>query len=91
MHPLTDYNAWVTGTRAALKSILYAMLEPTHLLAEAENSGNLGNRLALMDEFKGLPFAAVWNRYCQENNVPVGAAWLDEIKNYENTVLSDRK
>lgn len=84
-------TAWVTGTRAALKAILYAMLEPTHLLVEAENNGNFGNRLALLDEFKALPFAAVWNNYCQENDVPVGAAWLDEVKSYEDTVLALRK
>jgi L-rhamnose isomerase len=84
-------TAWVTGTRAALKAILYSLLEPTHLLVEAEKNGNFGNRLALLEEFKGLPFAAVWNKYCQENNVPVGTAWLDEVKKYEDTVLTMRK
>lgn len=84
-------TAWVTGTRAVLKAILFALLEPTPLLVEAENSGNFGNRLALMEEFGGLPFAAVWNQYCQMNNVPVGTAWLDEVKSYEDTVLTFRK
>lgn len=84
-------TAWVTGTRAALKAILFSMLEPTHLLLEAEKNGNFGNRLAYMEEFKTLPFAAVWNKYCQEENVPVGTDWLAEVKNYEDTVLADRK
>lgn len=84
-------TAWVTGTRATAKAIMYSLLEPTHLLAEAEDSGNYGNRLALMEEFKGLPFAAIWNKYCLENNVPVGTAWLDDVKKYEETVLAKRK
>lgn len=84
-------TAWVTGTRAALKAALYAMLEPTHLLTEVENNGDFGTRLALMEEFKSLPFAAVWDEYCLENNVPVGTAWLQEVKAYESTVLADRK
>lgn len=84
-------TAWVTGTRAALKAIMYSLLEPTHLLVEAEQNGNLGNRLALMEEFKTLPYGAVWNKYCADNNVPVGATWLDEVKKYEEDVLSLRK
>lgn len=83
-------TAWVTGTRSALKSILMALLEPTHLLLEAENSGNLGNRLALLEEFKTLPFGAVWNKYCQEKNVAVGPEWLNSVKEYEDNVLLKR-
>lgn len=84
-------TAWVTGTRAALKSILFALLEPTNLLIEAEESGNFGNRLALMEEFKTLPFGAVWNKYCMDKNVPVGTDWLSDVKAYEESELSKRK
>ena len=84
-------TAWVTGTRAALKAIMYSLLEPTHLLVEAEENGNLGNRLALMEEFKALPYGAVWNKYCADKNVPVGTDWLEEVRKYENEVLSLRK
>lgn len=83
-------TAWVTGTRAALKSILIALLEPTDLLVEAENAGNYGNRLALMEEFKSLPFSAVWNKLCLDKNVPVGADWLKDVKEYEEKVLFKR-
>lgn len=74
-------SAWVTGTRASLKAILYSLLEPTSLLVEAEQAGNFGKRLALMEEFKTLPYGAVWNKYCADNNVPVGTTWIDEVKN----------
>lgn len=83
-------TAWVTGTRAALKSILFAQLEPTELILAEENSGNYGNRLALMEEFKSLPFGAVWDKFCYDMNVPIGAAWLNEVKTYEANVLSKR-
>lgn len=84
-------TAWVTGTRNAQKALLIAMLEPTHLLKEAEESGNLGNRLALMEEFKILPYGAVWNKLCLDQNVPAGAEWLNDVKEYEETVLSKRQ
>jgi len=57
-------TAWVTGTRAALKSIMIALLEPTDIIVEEENKGNYGNRLAFMEEFKTLPFGAIWDKYC---------------------------
>jgi len=83
-------TAWVTGARAALKAILIALLEPTYLLIEAENEGNYGKRLALLEEFKTLPFGAVWNKYCYDSGVPVGSTWLEKAKEYEEKVLKNR-
>ena len=83
-------TAWVTGTRAALKSIMIALLEPTELLLEEENKGNYGNRLALMEEFKTLPFGAVWNKYCCDMKVPAGADWIADVQDYEDKVLRNR-
>lgn len=83
-------TAWVTGTRAALKSMMIALLEPTDIIIEEENKGNYGNRLALMEEFKTLPFGAVWDKYCHDMKVPVGADWLQNVREYEENVLSKR-
>lgn len=83
-------TAWVIGTRAALKSIMIALLEPTDLILKAENEGNYGERLALMEEFKTLPFGAVWDKYCYDMNVPVGADWLKDVKQYEESILLKR-
>jgi len=44
-----------------------------------------------MEEFKVLPFGAVWNKYCAESNVPVGTAWIEEVRKYEEEILSLRK
>jgi L-rhamnose isomerase len=73
-----------------LKALLIALLEPTAKLRELEASGDFTSRLALMEELKTLPAGAVWDVYCAKQNVPVGAAWLDEVKRYENEVLSKR-
>jgi L-rhamnose isomerase len=83
-------TAWVTGARALLKALLIALLEPTDLLADAESSGNLGNRLALMEEFKSLPWGAVWERYCRRQATPAGTEWLRNVKEYEADVLGKR-
>lgn len=82
--------AWVTGTRAVQKALLIALLEPTHLLAEEEKNGNLGARLALMEEFKTLPYGSVWDKYLSLCDVPVGPEWLDRVKEYEKTELMRR-
>ena len=82
--------AWVIGTRNALKALLLALLEPTGKLRELENAGDFTSRLALLEELKTLPVGAVWDEYCRRQNVPVGAAWLAEVKAYEKSVLSKR-
>jgi L-rhamnose isomerase len=83
--------AWVIGTRNMLKALLQAMLEPTAKLQVAEESGDYTSRLAWFEEAKTLPFPAVWDYYCAKNGVPVGEAWLAEVKQYEKDVLSKRK
>ncbi|MBC8609597.1 L-rhamnose isomerase [uncultured Ruminococcus sp.] len=82
--------AWVIGTRNLLKALLRAMLEPTQKLKEIELSGDYTSRLALTEEYKTYPFGIVWDHYCEQMGVPVGADWLDEIRRYEETILSQR-
>ncbi len=82
--------AWTIGTRNMIKALMLAMLEPYKKLCDYEMSGDYTSRLALMEELKTLPYAAVWDYYCQTKNVPVGIAWLDEVKKYEKEVLSKR-
>ena len=38
-----------------------------------------------------MPYAAVWDYYCLKQNVPVGPAWIGEVKQYEQEVLSKRQ
>lgn len=82
--------AWVIGTRAMLKALLIALLEPTEMLRQCEAEGDFTQRLALLEEMKTLPAGAVWDYYCQTQNVPVGLTWLDHARAYERDVLSLR-
>ena len=82
--------AWVIGTRNMCKALLYALLEPTEMLKQKELEGDYTSRLALLEELKSYPFAAVWDYYCEIMGVPVREAWLSEVKQYEKDVLSKR-
>lgn len=82
--------AWVIGTRSLLKALLAAMLWPLEQLRRAEARGDYTTRLALMEEARTLPLGAVWDWYCERQNVPPGEAWLAEVRRYERRVLSQR-
>jgi L-rhamnose isomerase len=75
--------AWTIGSRNLRKGILEAMLEPHNLLLAAEEAGKNHERLALMEEFKTLPFVAVWDKLCLEAKAPVSASWLENVRDYE--------
>jgi L-rhamnose isomerase len=83
--------AWVIGMRNMLRALCIAMLEPVETLKKLEDAGNYTSRLALMEELKTMPFAAVWDFYCAQQNVPIGMDWMAEVKKYEVDVLSRRK
>ncbi|HEX4142228.1 MAG TPA: L-rhamnose isomerase [Pirellulales bacterium] len=82
--------AYVIGTRAMLKALLLALLEPAEKLRSLEIAGDFTARLALLEELKSFPFGAVWDYYCQQQGVPVGNAWLEDVRTYEREVLSRR-
>jgi L-rhamnose isomerase len=83
--------AYAIGTRSMLKALLIALMEPTATLREYELTGDHTRRLALLEELKTMPFAAVWDGYCLKQGVPVGRAWLDDVRRYERDVLSARR
>jgi L-rhamnose isomerase len=82
--------AWVIGTRCMIKALLFALLEPTEQLRQMEMDGDYTSRLALMEELKTLPFGAIWDYYCEKSGVPAGDAWLEQVREYEEKVLSKR-
>ena len=82
--------AWVIGTRNMVKALLIALVAPIEELKKLEAVGDYTARLALMEDAKALPFGAVWDYYCQNDGVPVGEAWIKEVKNYEQSVLANR-
>jgi len=82
--------AWGIGTRAVLKALTIALLEPVEKLRTYELDGDFTSRLALYEELKSMPFGAVWDRFCLEKGVPVGPQWLEHTRHYEQTVRSRR-
>lgn len=82
--------AWVIGTRNMIKALLMALVAPIDKMKAAELEGDYTSRLALMEDMKVMPAGAVWDYYCARQGVPVGAAWLEEIKRYEREVLAKR-
>jgi L-rhamnose isomerase len=82
--------AWVIGTRNMLKALLAALLEPIDKLRAFEARKDYTSRLALLEELKMLPLGAVWDYYCAAKGVPVGTAWLDSVKEYEERELVKR-
>lgn len=82
--------AWTIGTRNALRALLMALLEPLDTLCQLEAAGDFTGRLTLLEELKGMPFGAVWDYYCWQQQVPVGIAFMADIRAYEKTVLAHR-
>lgn len=82
--------AWTIGTRNALRALLMALLEPSEQLRNLELDGDYTTRLALLEELKGMTFGAVWDYFCLTQGVPVGIAYLDDIRTYEKQVLARR-
>jgi L-rhamnose isomerase len=82
--------AWVIGTRNFRKALLFAMLQLRENIIAAERRFDFTSRLALMEEAKSLPWAAVWEYYCLSQNVPYDSKWLDFIRKYEAEILSKR-
>jgi len=88
---LNRIGAWVLGTRATLKALLFALLEPQDKLKQAEARGDYFARLALLEELKTLPVGAVWDYYCLKNDVPVGQGVIQAVHDYEKKVLVNRQ
>lgn len=83
-------TAWVLGARNTKKALLAALLEPKALLKAAEAAGDRTRVLSLTQEALTLPIGAVWDYYLETKGMPTGMDWMDEIKQYENDVLSKR-
>ena len=87
-------TAWMVGgffswiIMPSLLALLAALLQPIASIRDAEQSGALWERLALMEEAKTLPMGAVWEEFLRRNDVP--ADWMAEVRTYEASVLAGR-
>lgn len=82
--------AWAIGVRNMQRALLLALLEPTAKLQEAEAAGDHTTRLALFEATHSLPFGAVWDQFCAQEDVPSDRKLMDPVRAYERDVLSTR-
>lgn len=83
--------AWVVGTRSMQKALLYALLQPNATMQQLQNANRFTELMVLQEECKTLPFGDIWQAYCESQNVAPGMEWLEDIKAYEDAVLSKRR
>ncbi|WP_299960230.1 L-rhamnose isomerase [uncultured Roseobacter sp.] len=81
--------AWVIGTRNMQKALLRALLMPLDQLKTAEDGLDFTTRLSVTEEFKDMPFGAVWDEFSERAEVPNGQALIRELDRYQKSV-SDR-
>ena len=82
--------AWVIGMRSMQKALLNALLTPNAKLAALQQERRLTEVYARQEEYKMYPVGDVWNYFCEQNGVPVGEDWIEEMKKYEAEVLVKR-
>ncbi len=87
---LNRIASWTIGMRNMQKALLYALLSPNEMLKEFQDKGDVTSLMALSEEQKTMPFGEVWDYYCRECGVPVGADWLEKVRDYEQEVLKNR-
>lgn len=82
--------AWIIGARNMRKALLLALLEPLTLQQAAEKDGDGTARLAIFEEHKSMPWAAVWEYYCASQGVAEGIGWLEKVRSHEKNTLFQR-
>ena len=82
--------AWTMGFRSWQKALLNAMCLPAKQLKALQDEGKFTELFVRQEEAKLLPFADVWERYCEVCGVKSGADWFEDVTEYEKNVLSKR-
>ena len=82
--------AWVMGARSFRKALLDALLMPHACWKALQNEGRNTELMVAQEEWKTLPFGAVWAEFCRRANIPADGAWLPTVLQYEKDVLLKR-
>lgn len=83
-------SAWTVGLRSVQKALLNALLTPNEALKKLQDENRFTELMVMQDETKTMPFGDVWKEYCEQCGVPGDREWLDDVKTYEEEVLSKR-
>ncbi len=82
-------SAWVTGVRNVQKSLLFALLQPSEMLAKLQDENNFTDIMVISEEMKTAPVGDVWAEYLKREGV--NADYLSEVRAYEKQILATRK
>ena len=82
--------AWVIALAICSRGYSWLCLNRTSECDRQRSMATYTTRLALMEELKSMPYAAVWDYHCLRSEVPVGIAWLERVQKYESDVLLKR-
>lgn len=82
--------AWTVGFRNAQKALLEALLLPNAEWKSLQDENRLTELMVRQEEWKTLPFGAVWDRYCEVCGAAADREWFFEVESYEREVLSKR-
>lgn len=82
--------AWIIGARSVRKALLDALLMPHATWRDWQNEGRMTELMVAQEEWKTMPFGAVWAEYCRRAKVKEDGAWLPIVRQYEQDVLLKR-
>ncbi len=81
--------AWVVGMRNWQKALLGAMLAPWDELKALQDAEDFTALMVKNEALKTMPLGDVWEEFCERNGLK-DTGWFEEIKAYEQTVLTKR-
>lgn len=82
--------AWVIGLRNFRKAMLIAMLTPHADFRAMQDEERMTELMLKQEELKSYPWGSVWEEYCARCGVKAGEAWYEDVREYEDKVLSKR-
>jgi len=83
--------AWTIGARSAQKAILLGLLAPQARLVAAESMRDFAGRLALFEDWRSLPWGAVWDEHCARHDRPRDGDWIDRVRRYDISGRTPRR
>jgi L-rhamnose isomerase len=82
-------SAWTVGFRSWQKALLSALCTPSEDLKKLQKNADWTELMVRQEEIKMLPFGDIWTEYCEQCGTSENG-WFEEVKKYENEVLSKR-
>lgn len=83
-------SAWTVGFRSWQKAMLQALCMPNEMLKGLQDENRMTELMVYQEEIKTYPFGDVWAEYCERCGVAGDLSWFEEVKKYEEEVLSKR-